>query len=167
MEEWLASLVGAKGDKGDKGDTGATGADGKSAYELACEGGYIGTVQDWLVSLKGVDGKSAYELAVENGYSGTETSWLASLKGEKGDTGAQGPQGEKGDKGDKGDTGEAGRGIDHMEIINGELWVFYTDGKSQNLGSVTSEATDSISMLEFTVLSDGTLSVAIKDEHAI
>ena len=54
-----------------------------------------------------------------------------------------------------------------MKIIDGELWVFYTDGKNQNLGSVTSEATDSISMLEFTVLSDGTLSVAIKDESKV
>ena len=158
LEEWLASLVGAKGDKGDKGDTGDTGADGKSAYELACGGGYIGTVQEWLVSLKGADGKSAYELAVENGYKGTETSWLASLKGEKGDTGAQGPQGEKGEKGDKGDTGEAGRGIDYMKIINGELWVFYTDGKSQNLGSVGGSSGQE-EILIYVELSDGTYGV--------
>ena len=42
---------------------------GLSAYELAVQYGYEGTVQEWLDSLKG---KSAYELAVENGYSGTE-----------------------------------------------------------------------------------------------
>ena len=201
LEEWLASLVGQKGDKGEKGDTGEAGSDGKSAYELACEGGYIGTVQDWLVSLKGVDGKSAYELAVENGYSGTETSWLASLKGEKGDKGDKGDtgatgadgidgvdgvdgksayelyceaypeysgtmqdwlaslKGEKGDKGDKGDTGEAGRGIDYMKIINGELWVFYTDGKNQNLGSVGSGADSSEDILIYVELSDGTYGV--------
>lgn len=34
-----------------------------------------------------VDGKSAYELAVQNGFVGTVVDYLASLKGEKGDTG--------------------------------------------------------------------------------
>ena len=43
--------------------------DGFSAYEVAKEYGYDGTVQEWLESLKG---KSAYEIAKENGYSGTE-----------------------------------------------------------------------------------------------
>lgn len=36
----------------------------------------------------GEDGKSAYQIAVENGYSGTVTEWLADLKGEPG-TGLQ------------------------------------------------------------------------------
>ena len=39
---------------------------GLSAYELAAEQGYDGSVEDWLNSLKG---KSAYEIAAENGYS--------------------------------------------------------------------------------------------------
>ncbi|MDR2395839.1 MAG: hypothetical protein LBD57_04500 [Endomicrobium sp.] len=34
------------------GGTGGTGADGKSAYELAVEEGYSGTLQQWLLSLK-------------------------------------------------------------------------------------------------------------------
>lgn len=38
----------------------------------------------------GADGKSAYEIAVENGYDGTVTEWLASLKGAKGDKGDRG-----------------------------------------------------------------------------
>lgn len=42
---------------------------GLSAYELAVEQGYNGSLEEWLKSL---DGKSAYEIAVENGYSGTE-----------------------------------------------------------------------------------------------
>ncbi|WP_291396577.1 ESPR-type extended signal peptide-containing protein, partial [Acinetobacter sp.] len=62
----------------------------------------------------GADGKSAYELAVVGGYVGTQTQWLASLKGDKGDkgdigaTGATGAQGDKGDKGDIGATGATG-----------------------------------------------------------
>lgn len=36
--------------------SGAAGADGKSAYALAVENGYKGTVDEWLASLKGADG---------------------------------------------------------------------------------------------------------------
>lgn len=32
---------------------GGTGADGKSAYEIACDEGFTGTVKEWLESLKG------------------------------------------------------------------------------------------------------------------
>lgn len=38
----------------------------------------------------GANGKSAYQLAVDNGFVGTVTEWLASLKGEKGDSGTGG-----------------------------------------------------------------------------
>ena len=71
----------------------AQGRDGKSAYELAVEKGYTGTLEQWLESLNGSDGatgsdgKSAYELAVEMGYTGTLEEWLESLKG---NTGADG-----------------------------------------------------------------------------
>lgn len=42
---------GGKSEKGDKGD------DGKSAYELAVEKGYSGTLEEWLNSLEGEDGE--------------------------------------------------------------------------------------------------------------
>lgn len=38
----------------------------------------------------GIDGKSAYELAVDNGYSGTIQQWLDSLKGQDGTNGTNG-----------------------------------------------------------------------------
>ena len=85
---------GVQGIQGEKGDKGFDGANGKSAYEIAKAGGYMGTEEEWLVSLKGADGtngtngKSAYEIAKEGGYTGTEEEWLESLKGEKGDSGA-------------------------------------------------------------------------------
>lgn len=50
---------------------------GLSAYELAKQYGYEGTVQEWLKTL---EGKSAYQIAVDSGYKGTESEWLASLK---------------------------------------------------------------------------------------
>ena len=83
--EWLT------GDQGER--VMAQGMAGKSAYELAVENGYRGTLTEWLASLNGDngdDGKSAYELAVENGYRGTEEEWLASLKGNTGDKGDDG-----------------------------------------------------------------------------
>lgn len=42
---------------------------------------------------QGVPGKSAYEVAVDNGYTGTVTAWLASLVGPAGATGPAGPTG--------------------------------------------------------------------------
>lgn len=62
-------------------DNGIDNYTGKSAYELAVENGYTGTVQEWLASLVGPPGKSAYEIAVEHGYNGSEEAWLASLAG--------------------------------------------------------------------------------------
>lgn len=82
--------------------------------------------------LQGVDGKSAYQIAVDNGFVGTMAEWLASLQGTIGIDGKPGTDGVscthswngttltvtsasgtsstnlKGDKGDKGDTGAQG-----------------------------------------------------------
>lgn len=65
-----------------------SGANGKSAYEVAVENGFVGTVTEWLDSLVGDDGKSAYEIALEAGFVGTKAEWLESLKGKAGDFGA-------------------------------------------------------------------------------
>ncbi len=94
---------------GKDGTDGKDGKDGLSAYELAVQNGFTGTLAEWLVSLKGKDGengvdgqpgkdgvdgkdgvngsdgKSAYIIAVEHGFSGTETEWLESLKGADGE----------------------------------------------------------------------------------
>ena len=56
--------VNIKGPKGDAGADGVgipgtdgkDGADGKSAYELAQDNGFVGTMQEWLASLVGADG---------------------------------------------------------------------------------------------------------------
>ncbi len=82
------------------GINGKDGENGLSAYELAIQNGFTGTLAEWLESLKGADGKdgingingkngidgkdglSAYEIAFKNGFVGTESEWLNSLKGE-------------------------------------------------------------------------------------
>ena len=85
--------------EGRNGINGKDGENGLSAYELAVQNGFTGTLAEWLESLKGADGingingkngidgkdgLSAYEIALKNGFVGTESEWLDSLKGENG-----------------------------------------------------------------------------------
>lgn len=92
-----------------------------SAYDIAVQNGFKGTVEEWLESLKGEKGDtgySAYEIAKSYGFEGTEEEWLASLKGEKGD------------KGDKGDTGGSGGSSDAQGLIDrttGQVYQLYMD----------------------------------------
>lgn len=46
-----------------------------------------------IQTIRGDNGKSAYEVAVENGYEGTVEEWLESLKGEPGKDGEPGQPG--------------------------------------------------------------------------
>ena len=57
------------------------------AYRIAVEHGFVGTVTDWLESLKGDPGKDNYEIAVDCGYTGTREEWLESMKGPMGERG--------------------------------------------------------------------------------
>ncbi|MGW8876395.1 collagen-like triple helix repeat-containing protein [Streptomyces mirabilis] len=69
-----------------------------------------------------VRGDSAYEVAVEAGFVGTVAQWLASLvgpRGPKGDTGATGPQGAPGAQGTQGPQGATGApGV--VQSVNGK-----------------------------------------------
>lgn len=130
-----AGATGATGAKGDTGATGATGAAGLSAFDIAINNGYSGTVQDWLNDLvgpagpqgdkgatgatgpqgeqgvKGETGATAYDLWLSQGNTGTLQQFLTSLIGPKGDQGSQGltgPIGPTGLTGAKGDTGATG-----------------------------------------------------------
>jgi len=88
---------------------GVQGPAGESSYQLAVDGGFVGTQAEWLASLvgpkgdqgdpgtpgapgspgaPGTDGQSAYEIAMSDGFSGTESEWLASLVGPAGADGA-------------------------------------------------------------------------------
>lgn len=146
--EWLTDDEGSK--------ILAQGMAGKSAYELAVEKGYRGTLDEWLASLNGSngdDGKSAYELAVENGYRGTEEEWLASLKGNTGNDGKsayelavekgyQGTEEEwlaslKGSAGDQGDDGVTPK----LEVRDDGYWyISYDNGQTWNkLGPATGD----------------------------
>ena len=57
----------------------------------------------------GANGKSAYELAIEEGFEGTLTEWLESLEGKPGPAGPQGPEGPRGQDGQSGKDGVDGK----------------------------------------------------------
>lgn len=51
---------------------------GQSAYDMAVLQGFVGTEEEWIVSLQG---ESAYDLAVRvGGFVGTEVEWVESIK---------------------------------------------------------------------------------------
>ena len=60
----IPGLPGRDGRDGTPGKDGENGRDGKSAYEVAVEQGFVGTVDEWLESLKGRDGVSGTSEAV-------------------------------------------------------------------------------------------------------
>ena len=102
----------------------------QTVFEAAKKAGYTGTLEELIAMFKGETGPAGIDGVTP--HIGANGNWWV---GET-DLGvsAQGIQGPQGDKGDKGDTG---RGILRMELVNGELIVYYTDGTSQNLGSIT------------------------------
>ena len=93
--------------------------------------------EEWLETVKGEDGVTPHIGENGNWFIGeTDTGVPA--------TGAQGPQGDKGDtgaQGEKGDKGDTGVGIEKIEIVNGELIVYYTDGSNKNLGKIGGDNT--------------------------
>ena len=102
---------------------------GKSAFDIAVENGFVGTLPEWLESLKGIDGQDGEQgergEKGENGEKGEPFLFedftpeqLLSLKGEKGD---KGDIGERGIQGEKGDVGERGlQGIQGLKGENGD-----------------------------------------------
>lgn len=86
---------------------------------------------------------------------------LGNVKGEKGDTGEKGEKGDKGADGKDGVDGKDGRGIAKTELVNGELIITYTDGTSDNLGSIGGGVPEEDEeILKFTLLADDTYSVS-------
>lgn len=134
---------------GKDGLDGTNGQNGLSAYEIAKNGGFIGTEEDWLSSLKGEKGERG-----EKGQDGTDGIGIASSEINKNGelvitysnntvdnlgvvVGADGKDGTNGTNGVDGIDGKDGIGITNAEInISGELILTYSNGTSANLGKV-------------------------------
>ncbi|WP_349625738.1 collagen-like triple helix repeat-containing protein [Leuconostoc citreum] len=93
------------------GVVGPKGEQGYSAYQVAVNNGFNGTVAQWLLSLKEKDGQQGpIGLTGKDGQQGQQG--VQGPQGIPGKDGAQGVQGPQGQKGDKGDTGQPGpRGL--------------------------------------------------------
>jgi hypothetical protein len=87
----IQGAAGMPGTNGLNGAPGLNGTNGISAYQVAVNNGFVGTEQQWLLSLigaSGTNGLSAYQIAVNNGFVGTESAWLATLIGPQGPAGS-------------------------------------------------------------------------------
>lgn len=118
-----------------------------TAYGLAVQQGFSGSLDEWLTSLKGEpgdpgtvafeeltqeqlamlhgrNGLSAYEIAIRQGFVGTTEDWLESLKGMPGDPGDPGKPGTTPERGKdywtESDKAEIKRYVD--EAILGGAW---------------------------------------------
>ncbi len=128
----MEQFRGEQGATGEKGDTGATGNGIASITTEKVDGGTKVIIQYTDPSVANT------EFIIPDGEKGEQ-----GIQGEKGDKGDQGIQGEKGEDGEKGDTGDTGRGILKTEIIDGCLWITFTDDPENpvNVGRVVPEET--------------------------
>ena len=132
------------------------GTKGYSAYEVAVQQGFKGTVDEWLASLVGPQGPQG--LQGETGPRGEQGP--QGIQGPKGDTGATGPTGPQGKQGEKGEPGEQGpQGIEGPQGNTGPQGPAGTPGKSATIqiGSVTTLDAGS----QATVINVGTENEAI------
>lgn len=100
--------AGPEGPAGQDGTDGQDGAPGKSAYEIAVEAGYTGTIEEWLKSLKGEDGVSP-TVSAEAITSGTRVTITDAVSSTVFDVmnGEQGPEGPSGASGAPGQDGKS------------------------------------------------------------
>ncbi len=115
--------------------------DGKSAYELAVENGFDGTLEEWLESLKGNDGYTPTISVSADGYwiiNGSKTNITAvGINGEDGETGQNGTSILSGTanplitQGKNGDLYINTTTFDVFEKKN-DYWIFVSNIKGEN-----------------------------------
>ena len=122
--------VGQDGKDGQNGQDGKDGRDGKDGING----------QNGKDGKDGMNGKSAYELAVEKGYTGTIEEWLLSLVGEAGENGKDGKDGINGQDGKDGKDGAKGdQGISVVNAYvdeNIHLFIVLSDGTKIDAGYI-------------------------------
>ena len=146
---------------------------GLSAYEIAKQEGFTGTVDEWLASLKGAKGDKGDTFKISD----LTPEELATIKGPRGETGYTGPQGltgprgEQGPKGNDGPQGPAGpqgpkgeqgvQGTQGIQGPQGPRGIQGKDGKSFTLTHTYSTIdkmnadADNILEDEFVAITDG------------
>lgn len=128
---------------GKDGLDGTNGQNGLSAYEIAKNGDFIGTEEDWLKFLKGEQGEKGQNGADGIGIASSEINKNGELVITYSNNTVDnlgvvvGADGKDGTNGTNGIDGKDGIGITNAEInASGELILTYSNGKSINLGKV-------------------------------
>ena len=99
---------------------------------------YTQLLQQLKQYTSGGSGKSAYELAVQEGFTGSLSEWLQSLHGRDGVDGKNGTDGRDGIDGKDGRDGNDGKdGADGRDGINGIDGVDGKDGTSPDISEIT------------------------------
>ncbi len=100
--------------------------------------------------IPGPNGKSSYEIALEKGFVGTVEEYLESLKGRDGQDGPQGPQGEPGQEGEKGEPGVNGKdGTNGQDGHTPEKGIDYftEEEKTEMVNEVVSKVNEDIGLI--------------------
>jgi len=114
--------------------------------------------------IDGQNGKSAYELAVENGFEGTVEEWIASLQGTNGIDGKDGENGVDGTNGIDGQDGKDG--IDGINGNDGENGVDGANGTDGQDGKDGENGTDGQDGLIYFYVPDYKNAVLIEDVYS-
>lgn len=147
------------------GNGGPGGVDGKSAYQLALDEGFVGTLAEWLASLKGAAGADGEPgPAGPVGPSGADGA--AGPVGPTGPTGPAGADGAQGPQGAQGPAGAAGaqgpQGIQGPIGSTGPAGTTGPQGPSGDASAVTCKLTADAAALTSTTLANVTgLSFAV------
>lgn len=162
----MASLVGSSGVDG------TAGINGKTAYEIAVDNGFVGSQEEWLNSLVGATGATG-ATGAKGATGSVGLTGATGSSGSSGSTGATGATGATGSAGSDGQTGAAGangtnsttetkQGISSVQIDeNGHLLVTFSDGTSQDAGSINVLDYNGHDPLTFVGVGVGVASLAI------
>lgn len=112
------------------------GAINGNAYQIALDNGFVGSLDDWMESLRGPKGEDGSVVFEE--LTPEQMELLRGPKGDKGDTGDKGSKGDKGDTGDKGDKGDKGDAFTYDDFTEEQLEALR--GPAGQDGTVTFES---------------------------
>ena len=152
-----AGPVGPQGEQGEPGKDGINGKDG--AQGVPGKDGKDGIDgKDGAQGVPGKDGKDGID--GKDGAQGVPGK--DGKDGIDGKDGAQGVPGKDGKDGAPGEKGEAGRGILKTEIVDGWLYITYTDDPENpvKIGKISGAESEGTDGLEYYPLLDGTYAVS-------
>lgn len=134
--EKVLSSATITGGSGGPGSQGPPGADGKSAYEIAVEGGFVGSEEEWLTSLKGEPGPDG-----SNGATFTPAVSEEGMLSWTNDSDLLNPE-PVNIKGQQGEPGQNGKNAYQIAVENGfegteEEWLESLKGESGIVGEIS------------------------------